>query len=366
MKKMTHTDRVKAALRGEWLDRPCVFIDGHPYDLEAQCAADLAKRTISDQMAYNSDVIMVSHGSVYFAEAFGQTFYPRTYTSQDWLSVDRFAINTPAQLANLKPVKIKNNALAREVECVKRVCDHFQGDVPVIAMVYSPFVWAGEMAGTFVHQEKIIDMLKYHEKEVAQGLKVIEEVNYELMNAFIDAGAAGFFYGLQNGLSRKMGKDLFDEYEAAPSKRLLNAVRDKTYFTLLHACNGRAEQVKWVLDYPVDAIQWPTTDQPRHLTMKQMREITDKVLVGGIHQGGTCENWPSYDPTSDFDGEDRDAIKRQLRKRIDAAIDAAGNKLILSGNCCFPTHLFSRMWVLNEVLDELAEERAAAHTAAAN
>lgn len=359
MKKMTHTERIMATLRGEWLDRPCVFIDPHTYDLEAQHASDLAKRTISDALAYNTDMIMVSHGSVYFGEAFGQTFYPRTYSSMDWLTVKEFPINTPAQMANLKPVKIENNALAREVECVKRVCDYFQGDIPVLPMVYSPFVWAGEMAGTFLHQEKIVDMLKYHEKEVAEGLKVIEEVNYNLMNAFIDAGAAGFFYGIQNGLNKKMGKDLFEEYEAAPSKRLLNAVKDRTTFTMLHACNGEAEQVEWVMDYPVDAIQWPSLDNPRHISIKEMRQKTDKVIIGGLKQAGTCEDWPAYDPTSDFDGDDRDAIKARLRSRIDTAIEGAGNKLIISGSCCMGTDKLSRMWVLNEVLDEVEADRAA-------
>lgn len=357
---MTHKERILAATRGEWLDKPCYTAWGPHYSFEEQNAKDLAEALIGFQKVHDFDLIKHMPSGMYFTEAFGQVI-PKTMNMdfQAWASVERFVINDPSDCLRLTPKKIMGNSLAREVECVKRINDYFQGDVPVLPTTFSPFIWLGEMTGGFFHEERIVAMFQNHEAECRKGLEVVEETNRMLMEAYVEAGAAGFFYGVQNCMAEKMGREMFEEYERKPSVRCLNAVKDKTYFTMLHMCNGRREECDWFVDYPVQALNWADTHNPTHRSFKEMREISDKVLVGGLdhHAEGVGYN-ERYTP-NDFTGVDRMLIKKRIRRRIETALEQAGNKVVISGGCGWDFNSHHRFGIWHEVMEEIAEERAA-------
>ena len=356
---MTHKERILATVRGEWLDKPCYTAWGPHYSFEEQNAKDLADAMIGFQKAHDFDLIKHMPSGMYFTEAFGQQI-PKANNMdfQAWMSVSRFVINDPSDCLRLTPKKILGNSLAREVECVKRINDYFHGEVPVCATTFSPFIWLGEMTGGFFRPELIVEMFRNHEKECAKGLEVIEETNRELMEAFVDAGAAGFFYGVQNGMARVMGRELFEKYEKAPSVRCLNAVKDRTYFTMIHMCNGRRNECDWFVDYPSEALNWADTHKVQR-SMKEMREISDKVLVGGINHHSEGVGYGERYTPNDFTGVDRDEIKERIKNRVKSAIDQAGNKLVVSGGCGWDFNSHHRFSIWHEVMDEIAEERAA-------
>jgi uroporphyrinogen decarboxylase len=216
----------------------------------------------------------------------------------------------------------------------------------------------GEMTGGFFQQQKIIDHVRYHEAYCRKGLEVIEETVRETMIAMVEAGAAGFFFGFQVGMAERMGREMFDEFEKAPSFRVLNAVKDKTYFNMAHICNGTAEYTDWFLDFPVDAVNWADWSS-KHYSIAEMRKKTGKVLVGGIANG---EEGRTHRDTGivrdDFYGEHREDVKQRLRGKVDAAIAGAGNKLVIAGGCGFGWNAHHRFPVWHEVMEEVAEERA--------
>lgn len=358
---MTHKERLLATIRGEWLDKPCYTAWGPAHSREEPNAKDLANALINFQKIHDFDFIKHNPSGMYFTEAFGQVIAPVTDMNfQAWMGVEKFVVNDPHQWAQLTPKKILGNSLEREVEVVKRINDYFQGDVPVIATVFSPFIWMGEMTGGFFREEQIVDHFRYSEKYARKGLEVVEETNARLMEAFVDAGAAGFFYGVQNCMAEKMGREMFDEYEKAPSVRLLNLVRDKTWFNMCHMCNGRREYADWFLDYPVDAFNWSDTHSLTQRSMKEMREVTDKVLVGGIDHNCEGQDYRAAGfCRDDFSGIDREETKKLIRRRVDTAIESAGNKLVIAGGCGFNFNAHHRFGVWHEVMEEIAEERAA-------
>ena len=341
---MTHTQRLKAAVAGERLDRPCAAFWGPHLNYEEMNARDLAFAMIDNQEAYQWDFMKFDMSGMYFPEAFGQKIAtPKTPNMQGWLTVEEWRINHPSDWMTLRPIQVKDNEIfSRYVEAVKRVCDHYQGDVPVLPTVFSPV----SMAGEFVY-----------------GLSVIEETLINLMEAYVDAGAAGFFVGLQNGINQKLGYEMFKKYEFDGTARIVNAIKDKTWFNMAHLCNGTdtpmdAESIKWCADLPVTALNYADTWQ--HMpSFAELRKITDKVLVGGImhiNRPLTRYHMEGADGGNDFMGFDRRLIKKQLRSRVDAALAGAGDKLVISGGCgCYEPHRFP---VLDEVLEEVAQERA--------
>ncbi len=366
---MTHRERLMKAVKGEWLDRPCAAFWGPHYNLEEANARDLAYATIANQQAYGWDFIKVMESGMYFPEAFGQEL-PENFTEdmQSWVNVEKFIVNHGKDWLKLKPLEVKGNKIfEKNVEVIKRIADHFQGDVPILPTVFSPVSMAGEMVGGFFDEAKIVSMIEYDTKEVEYGLSVIEETLINLMNAYIDAGADGFFFGFQNGLNAKLGWDAFMEFEHAGSERVINAVKNRTWFNMAHLCNGRfdkEENTKFIegcLDLPFDAFNYSNTWTDLMPSFADIRKKTDKVLVGGIKHSAMPLGRISWNSpkNNDFSGKDRGEIKERLRARIDTAIEEAGNKLVISGGCgCFEPHRFC---IFDEVMEEVAEERAKMH-----
>jgi uroporphyrinogen decarboxylase len=373
---MTHTQRLQKVVKGEWLDRPAAAFWGPHLNYEEQNAHDLAYAMIANQEAYQWDFMKFDFSGMYFPQAFGQDIaIPMNEHMDGWVNVKKFLINHAKDWYKLRPLEVKGNPIFElNVEAVKRVADHFQGDVPILPTVFSPCSMAGEFVGGFFDEEKIVRMLQYDTKEVEYGLSVIEETLVNLMNAYVDAGAAGFFIGLQNGLTAKMGHEIFEKYEFAGTSRIVNAIKDKTWFNMAHLCNATNNKemdyqvIEWCLDLPVTAINYSSAYDTLP-DFDYIRAKTDKVLVGGIkHNKGPLDRYtyagyytPGLPPTAppDFEGSERQIIKERLRARVEKAINDAGNKLVITGGCgCYEPHRFP---VFAEVLDEIEAERAASH-----
>ena len=363
---MTHTQRLQAAVAGRHLDRPCAAFWGPHLNFEELNARDLAYAMIANQEAYQWDFMKFDFSGMYFPEAFGQKIaVPQHADMQAWLNVEEWRINHAQDWLTLRPLRVQDSEVfTRNVEAVKRVCDHYQGDMPVLPTVFSPVSMAGEFVAGYFDQEKLVKMFEYNTKEVEYGLQVIEETLVNLMEAYVDAGAAGFFIGLQNGINEKLGYDLFKKYEFDGTARIVNAVKDKTWFNMAHMCNGSGtkkdtEAIEWCLDLPVTAFNYTDTWDSMP-SFAELRKKTDKVLVGGImHTPGPLDRIAMNSPRgNDFSGIDRVLVKKQLRRRVEEAIAGAGDKLVIAGGCgCYEPHRFP---VLDEVLEEIAAERAAA------
>ena len=209
---ITHTQRVKAALEGKMLDRPAFAAWGPHMNLVDRNAKDFARATIDYQNAHHFDFIKVMPNGMYFPEAFGQKLKDADFIlDETWQNVQVNAINDPHEWAKLKVPSMKEGVFAREIEAVKRIADYFQGDVPVLPTVFSPFIWMGEMTGGFFRQDTIVAHFKYSEKYARIGLEIVNETNELLMEEFVKAGADGFFLGYQAGMAGLMGKEMFEE-----------------------------------------------------------------------------------------------------------------------------------------------------------
>lgn len=356
---ITHTQRIKATLEGKILDRPAFTAWGPHMNLVDRNAKDLAKATIDYQNINQFDFIKVMQNGLYFSEAFGQIIKPAEHIlDETWQNTLVNAINDPHEWAKIKVPSMKEGVLAREIEAVKRICDYYQGDVPVLPTVFSPFIWMGEMTGGFFRQDIIVSHFKYSEKYAKIGIEVISETNEILMNEFIKAGAAGFFFGYQCGMAKLMGKEMFAEYAKKYDIHNIKSVEGKTWFNIAHICHGDAEHSEWFLDYPVEALNWADQHEGQH-SLKEMRAITDKVLVGGLNHsinGNYKDLSIMVQSPSDLSGENRDETKARVKARVLQAMSDAGNKLIVSGGCGWGVGSVPRFGLWAEMMEEIGAE----------
>lgn len=359
---MTHTERLKAVTQGKTVDRPAFAAWGPHLCLSDRNLADFVKATIDYQTCFDFDFIKVMPNGMYFPEAFGQKLEPaRHWFDETWRTTTKYLINHPVEWTKLKAPSLKEGPLAREIEAVKRICDHFQGDVPVLPTLFSPFELMGEMTGGYSRQEIICAHFKYSEQYARIGLDIVSEVNMQLADAFVEAGADGFFLAYQGGLAGKLGKELFEGIAKPKDIETIRHIQDKTWFNMAHVCNGNSEYFKWFLDYPVDAFNW-ADQHAGEMSLAEARTHTDKVLVGGLEHAATKPE--SIEDKillhDDLWGSDRNVIKAHLKAKVKKTLADAGPKVVVSGGCSWGLGALPRFNLWHEVMDELGLEQAAA------
>lgn len=356
---ITHAQRVKAAKEGRILDRPAFVAWGPHMSLVDRNVKDFTEATIAYENSYQFDFIKLMSNGMYFTEDFGQKIKPASHIMDDtWLNVSVNAVNDPHEWAKLKAPDVKKGALAREVEVCKRLCDYYQGDVPVLPTIFSPFIWMGEMTGGYFRQETIVAHFKYSEKYCRPALEMIAETNEKLMEEFIAAGASGFFFGYQCGMAKLMGKEMFEKFGKKYDIQNIEAIKSKTWFNMAHVCHGDAETSEWFLDYPVDAFNW-TDQDPAMYSLGEMRKRTDKVLIGGLlhsNEFGYRDPAARYMPAEDFKGDNRDKVKAHIKDRVLDALKQSGLKTIVSGGCGWNEGSLPRFGLWREVMEEVGDE----------
>jgi uroporphyrinogen decarboxylase len=348
-------ERMKAMLEGNPVDRPLVSAWGHLMNLEDRHAGDFAKATIDLQNSCQFDFIKVMPNSYYMAEDFGNVLRPSENSlDPGFFCCERLAVQTSEDWKKLKVLDPAKGALEREVSAVRQICDYYKGEVPVIPTIFSPLTWLTylflEMEVQFIMNRKrpggvvpfIIDYTEHHEAEVKYALEVIAESNDRLMEAFLDAGAHGFFFS-QPYANTAWEKDRFENFAGKYDRQNLSGIAGKALFVMLHVCGTRLLNFDLVLDYPVNAFNWDD-QSPDNPSIADIRAKTNKVLVGGVNKD------------KDLYGSDREKIKATIKQKVYAALKAGGEKTIISGGCSWEEDAKRRFVVMNEAIDEIACE----------
>jgi uroporphyrinogen decarboxylase len=338
---MTATERLKALLEGKPVDRMPATVWKHTTMVDRN-QDDFFKKTVQINEENEWDLIKICHNGFYFIEDMGcEIEWPSNEI--DMPRMVHFAINDPYDWKNLKPLSVKKGAWKREIEFTKRLADYYQGRVPILGTVFSPFTTAGEMTGGYPRREMIVAQLHHHPQVIEKALEQLTEMTIEFSVALAEAGADGIFladqFGSRNFLTPKEHETFVRKYDL----QVLDAIRDKTWFNMLHVHGYDNLMMQCVKDYPVQAFNWE--DRLGNYTLADMRAITDKILVGGIDQA------------HDFECNDREQLKELFKNRIREAKKAAGEKLIIAPGCVVPTDVPEYKFnVLREAVNEVSLE----------
>lgn len=342
---MTGTERIKALLEGRKADRVPISGWFHMPTVDRYPDRFIAE-TVRLADWYDWDFIKVMPHGHHFDEAYGGKLRfledPKIWGAQ----ILEYPIKTAEDLVNLPVLDpYENPVLKREVSVVKGIADHYKGTKPVLPTLFNSITWVQELNHSTV-PDKTLDFLHNHNEELHRALETILQTNIKLVDAYVEAGADGFFLASQYANSDLLTLEEFREVNTAYDLRLLEHINSRgTWFNLIHVHGDKNLYIEEFAKYPVQAINWENT--PAGLKEEEITSVAKaRSLFDGILIGGT-------DQHHDFYGT-REEVKARLKKRLETALaeDPTG-KFILAPGCALELDVDREIYTLfKEVVEE--------------
>jgi uroporphyrinogen decarboxylase len=291
---MNKIERVRAALAGQPVDRvPASFWFHFPHD-QARGEASV-KAHLDYYRESGIDFLKVMNEHPYQAN---------------------ITITEPADWRAVRPAPLSSAFYQGQLDELKRLLDALQGECLVITTIFGPFSEGNHATGRLVTEH-----LKADAESVGQGLGAIAESLAQFAVACLDAGAAGIYYSAQGGEADRFSEDQFLNYIKPHDLTVLNAIKGKGEFNLLHICQDHV-RLPLYADYPSHAVNWAATKHNPGL--KQGYAIFKRPVVGGLGDRGMI-----------VDGT-REEIQAAVRKVIR---DFGQKKLMVGADCTLPTDI---------------------------
>lgn len=336
---MSATSRIKALLAGEQLARPAIAGWFHLPLVDRDPEAFIQETIrLTDENQW--DFVKVMSNGHYLAEAYGADIqFPDDPTQ--WSGVfRRYPITGVQELATLPVLERDNSVLAREIGIVRGLVDHYRGNVPVIATLFTPLTWLQELTQS-TRPEPILAFLRQHPEAVRHALDAVLQTNLNFLDALLDVGIDGIFLATQFARSDLLSAEEFHAFCRPYDEALLHHVKDKTWFNILHIHGEHHLLFEPYLNYPVQAFNWENVphgvpDEQR-TRVADLRARTDKVLIAGIDQH------------QDFyvGGGNREAVKARLEQRLTQLREESGDRrIIFAPGCALPLDSDRRLFRL--------------------
>ncbi|MFN2201146.1 MAG: uroporphyrinogen decarboxylase family protein [Caldilineaceae bacterium] len=291
---MDKVERVRAAIAGEPVDRvPASFWfhftpDKHHGKASVQAHLDYYRES-------NVDFLKVMNEHPYRA------------------NVD---IASPADWRRIRPAPMSSDFYQEQLDEVKAILDEVQDDCLVLVTVFGPF-----RSGNNTSNGKVTDHLKADPLAVSQGLEAIAESLAEFAEALVDAGAAGIYYSAQGGEQDRFTEFEFLQYIKPQDLMVLDAVKDKGEFNLLHICKDYI-RLPLYADYPGHVVNWAATKH--NLSLREGRTLFKRTICGGMDDRGVMV----------------DGSKKEIQAEVQAVISEIGTEgFILGADCTLPTDI---------------------------
>ena len=348
MEMMTQTERIRAMVEHKPVDR--VGLSGWVHmPMVDRNVKDFTKATIdfTDNMGW--DFIKLMSNGHYFAEAYGAQIRWRN-DPREWSGeILRYPVRSAADAAALPVLDpTQNPVFQREIQLARNVVDHYQGRVPVLATIFTPLTWLQEMSSS-CQPAPMLRMIAEHPKEVHKALEALLETNLRLLDQFMDAGIDGIFLSTQFGAGNLLSREAREEFCHPYDRALLEHIKNRTWFNMLHVHYCEDLVMEEYMDYPVQAFNWENCtacpDMSKLTSIRQVRQMTDKVIIGGIDQHNDFHNADN----------DREAIKDVLRRRLLTALEECGDyNFIFAPGCALPMDVDRYVFTLMQevVLEE--------------
>ncbi|MCG8510077.1 MAG: hypothetical protein MI741_12690 [Rhodospirillales bacterium] len=270
---MKKIDRVRAALRGDALDRPPYGFWTHMPGIDLD-PDRLAEETANFCRRFDMDFIKSMPNGLYCVEDWGCECDYGEIAVGGVARVTRFAANQPADWAGLRDLDVTEGAFGRELRHLGSLVSAVGQDTPVLATVFSPVTIAQKMSGG-----RLLDHLSEDPDSVGSGLETITRVTEKFAREAVTLGCAGIFFAVQDAVAPVMDAARYEAVAAVFDRRVL-AAADQAWFNVLHM-HGENVLFNLLKDYPVHALNWHIGETPPSIAEYRAGGGT-KPLVGGL------------------------------------------------------------------------------------
>lgn len=323
---MNATERIEKLLKDGRADRVPVSGWMHMPLLDRK-PEEFAEASIRQTDAARFDFLKIMSNAYCMAEAYGagidfvedETRWQRPFRS--------YPVTDAVSLANIPVLTAENPVFQREAKLIGLLQEHYQGSMPLIATVFNPVTWLKYMAD----QEKtpVRYFMEEHKKELHSFCERMLQSICNQLDMLMEKGIAGIFLASQFSCRSEISPELFQEFCAPYEKAILQHVKGKTWFNMLHIHGVRDLYFEEVLDYNVEAINWENCpdgvrDDPGIISLAQAHRMTDKVLICGV------------DRIQDFLGGYEQVRDKMLQRLQEALAECGGERLVFCPGCGIP------------------------------
>ncbi len=299
--RLSHWERMRAALRGREVDRPPVSLWRH-WPVEDETAAGLAAAMLRWQRDYDFDLVKMMPTGTYGIEDWGaSTIYePNDHGVR---TVVRYGVTRAEQWPTLDQLDVTRGYLGNQIEAVRLVAAELNGDVPILQTVFSPLTTAVKLAG-----DRVFADLRLRPELLKAGLQVIAETTARFAKESLRAGADGVFFATQCATHRLLAEAEYREFGAPYDRIVLDAVRPQAEMILLHG-HGYDLMLELLLGYEPDALSWH--DRAAGPSLASMQKSFAGLVVGGIDEWHTL----LHGPTGAIQEEVAEAVRQTGARR---------------------------------------------------
>lgn len=286
MAEMTKWERVRAALRGEEVDRPPVGFWRHYY-LQEWDPQSFAESMAGFAQEFNWDYLKVNPRATYYAEAWGAQFTPSGDPLQG-PAVRDYPLKSAADLRPIEPLDPQSGPFGEQLDALHRIAKLLGNETPFIQTVFNPITVIGRLANTNVAQVR--QWMQEAPDLLHAALSAVAETLAGYARAALEVGAAGIFFATVEWATRNaVTPEEYTTFARPYDLKVLAAVQ-AAEFNVLHVCRENNLLLD-LLDYPVHAFNWAETS-PTNPRFTGVLPRTTKAVLGGLDQQTLCNGRP--------------------------------------------------------------------------
>jgi len=311
--EMTKSDRIRAAIAGEAVDRPPIALWRH-FPVDDQDPQTLADSAVGYARDYDLDLIKVTPASSYSVadwgvkdEWRGDPEGTRDYTVR--------VIADPRDWRALPPLPHDIGKSADHLRCLAAACRGVGGKVPVLATIFSPLAQAKHLAG----DERLFEHLHQSPADLEAGLETITRRTIAFVEAARESGISGIFYAIQHASHILFDEAGYSRFGEPFDQRILEAARPLG-MNLLHL-HGEAVMFDLAARYPVQIVNWHDRHTPPSLA--DARRRFRGAVCGGLRRWETLVLGTP------------DQVTAEAREAVGSV---GGRGMILGAGCVVPVH----------------------------
>src|SRR5215210_4377703 len=154
----------------------------------------------------------------------------------------------------------------------------------VVMTVYSPFMWAAQLAGA----ETLAEHLRENPDAVRKGLEILTENVLTLVRGCRRVGVDGFYVSSQGGEAfRFPGTALFQQYIKPTDLAVWDAIQSCP-FNILHICDyaGAYDDLTPFLDYGGHIVNCSLKVGEQTISPRNLVEMFGRPFMGGLERKG--------------------------------------------------------------------------------
>ncbi len=169
------------------------------------------------------------------------------------------------------------------LEAQRLLMESMDEHVPFLQTVFSPMTTLAKICSP----QMLVEHMREDPRRIYRALEIVTQATLQFVKASVDLGADGFFFATQLSCRGTMEKAEHEAFVKKYDMEILNSVKDRTWFNVLHI-HGAGARIDEMQDYPVQGLSWHDRDDGP--SMEEVRKYSTKAFIGGLSQG---KNWLS-------------------------------------------------------------------------